>query len=811
MAPPSHSSRCSESAAAALKHLQGVEKQLQNERLLFNKETVQHLEDAVKAIKKLEKERKDTIELLEEETIKNCNLRIRVKNFPAIVMKEFEELVAAAHRFHLNKLREVEASMNETIAAVEEVYTKQMLFEEQNETLCKEQDQTWEKYNEIVQLVNQQMAAKHSMNIKINELRNMTKKEEDETAMEEIAIEDLKQVMAAEALQFKEKKASLGRQIEELQKKLQMRKNEAEEKKKEFEELLKILCRLQKKVSYYNQVVTYLKKELEEILKTIKDLIQEYERKKAEKEELIKKRLCLQDSLVSLDTDFDEEKENLLQQLAEIDRKLQELQEVYQKVKEENDTLNMQYQILTSEEEHFCSERDKLAAEFEKLSNWLTEKLDYMAKRVIETKNTQEELDEMQDIYDSTHRNYARELAILEATMKKESDKREQLQIELDKITALYQDLLEANEKFLNESKQKLEAMKKSYNKLKKENERLSKEIKKHTEHLKHLTSKLQKKEINYKKQAADLTTEIKKIEEEYNSKTKRMEEMEEKLQENVPLAEELQKELEEISTNYTKQKDLYNELQDEESALKVGIEQSLREIKKLERQKVRRHNICFLYYVTFYLDMVVQQLKDVGFVSWRWSALQQFEPKALHGQTIAKAELSRSRDKAFEQLTSSTYSIKFIERDNYEIDRMLFILNGENARLRAGIAYLKEDISTIDEEAKTYQLKRQQIQQCKKVLYELFAEKWTKDEYLQKIFLKYQHELLIILEEYVRRNTKRNVKVDYVHEGLQLNYEEMDSLLRSKSLPEADKVSILGKCHMIKQTTRPYKLKLEY
>ncbi|KAG8126620.1 hypothetical protein E2320_021703, partial [Naja naja] len=655
-------------------------KQLRNERLLFNKETVQHLEDAVKAIKKLEKERKDTIELLEEETIKNCNLRIRVKSFPAIVMKEFEELVAGAHRFHFNKLREVEASMNETITAVEEAYTKQMLFEEQNETL-KEQDQTWEKYNEIVELVNQQMAVKHSMNIKINELRNMIKKEEDETAMEAIAIEDLKQVMATEALQFKEKKASLGLQIEELQKKIQMRKNEADEKKKEFEELLKILCRLQKKVSYRNQVVTNLKKELEEILKTIKELIQEHERKKTEKEELIKKRLRLQDNLVSLDTDFDEEKENLLQQLVEIDRKLQELQEVYQKVKEENDILNMQYQTLTSEEEHFRSERDKLAAEFEKLSNWLTEKLDYMAKRVIETKNTQEELDEVQDIYDSTHSNYARELAILEASLKKETQ---------------YQNLLEASEKFLNESKQKLEAMKKSCNKLKKE--------------------------------------------EEYNSKTKCMEEMEEKLQENVPLAEELQKELEEISTNYTKQKEIYNELRDEESALKAGIEQSLREIKRLERQK-----------------------------------------------TIAKTELRRNRDVAFEKLTSSTYSIKFIERDNYEIDRMLFILNGENARLRA------EDISTIDEEAKAYQLKRQQIQHCKQVLYELFAEKWTKDGYLQKIFFKYQHELLIILEEYVRRNTKRNVKVDYVHEGLQLNYEEMDSLLRSKSLSEANKYQDIG------------------
>ncbi|KAK9409343.1 coiled coil domain-containing protein [Crotalus adamanteus] len=691
MAPPPHSSRCSESAAAALKHLQGVEKQFQNEGLLFKKETIQHLEDAVKAIKKLEKERKDTIELLEEETIKNCNLRIRVKRFPAIVMKEFEELVAAAHRFHLNKLREVEASMNETIAAVQEVYTKQMLFEEQNETLCKEQDQTWEKYDEVVQLLNQQMAARHSMNIKINELRNMTKKEEEETVMEGIAIEDLKKIMAREALQFKENKALLELQIEELREKLQMKKQEVAERKTEFERLLKILCHLQQKVSHHNRIVTDLKKELEEMLKNIKELIKEFEKKKAEKEELIKKKLGLQDNLVSLDVDFDEDKEHLLQQLEEINRKLQELQEVYQKVKEENDILNLQYQMLTSEEDHFRSERDKLTAEFEKLSNWLTERLDYMAKRVIETKNTQDELDEIQDVYDSTHSSYARELALLEASLKKESDKRDAFQIELNKITTVFENLLEANELFLSESMQNLEALKKSYNKLKKENERLNKDIKKYTERLKHLTSKLQKKEAYYKKHDAELTTEIEKIEAKYNSKTKRMEEMEEKLQKNVPLADELQKELEEISTNYTKQKEMYNELRDEESALKAGIEQSLREITRLERQK--------------------------------------------------------------------------------------------------GIAYLKEDISTIDGEAKIYQSKRQQIQSDKKVLYELFVKKWIKDEHLQKIFFKYQHELLIILEEYVRRNTKRNIKLDYVHEGLQLNYEEMDSLLRSKSLPDADKI----------------------
>ncbi|XP_070606397.1 coiled-coil domain-containing protein 175 [Erythrolamprus reginae] len=742
MAPSTpRSSCCSESAASALKHLRGVEKQLQNERPPCNKETVQHLEDAVTAIKKLEKERKDTIDLLEEETIKNCNLRIRVKSFPAIVMKEFEELVAAAHRFHLIKLKEVQAAMNETLAAVQEVYEKQMFSEEQNETLSKEQDQTWENYNEIVHLVNQQMSERHSMNIKINELRNMTKKEEDGTVMELTAIEDLKQVMVKEAIQFKEKKASLKLQIEELKKKLQMRKNEVVEKKKEFEEWLKILCRLQKKVSQRNRIVADLKREVEKMLKIIKELIQEHERKKEEKEELIKKKFSVQHNLVSLDTDFDEERESLLQQLKEIDRKLQELLEVYKMVKEENDILNGQYKTLTSEEDLFRSERDKLAAEFEKLSNWLTEKLDYVAKRVIETRNTQSELDEIQDIYDTAHRNYARELAILEESLRKESEKSKLFQIELEKITTLYENLLEASELFLNNSRHNIETLKKSCSRLKKENDHLEKEIKKYTEQLRHLTSKFQKKEIHYKKHDANLTKEIGKLEEEYNSKRKHTEEIEEKLQENVPRAEELQKELDELTTDYAKQKQTYNEFRDEENALKAGIEQSLREMNRLERQKI-----------------------------------------------IAKTELQNSRDTAFEKLTSLTYSIKYIERDNYEIDRMLFILNGENDRLRAGIAYLKEDIATTDGETKTYQLQRQEIQQYTKVIYELFIQKWLKDDHLQKMFFTYQHELLIILGEYVRRNAKRNAKLDYVCEGLELNYEAMDSLLRSKSLEESDK-----------------------
>ncbi|XP_042316793.1 uncharacterized protein LOC121927206 [Sceloporus undulatus] len=210
---PPPSSCCSKPATAAVGHLQGVEKQLQNEGLAFNKETMDHLEDAIKAIKELEEERKHTIELLEEETIKNCNLRVRIKQYPEIVIKEFEELVAAAHRFHFHKLSEVEISVSKAVSAVESTYSRQELSEEENVVLCHEEAELWVKHQEIIELVNQQLSEKHAVNIEINQLHNMTREEREEIVRQESAIQELKTIMETEAIEFRERKTILDEQV----------------------------------------------------------------------------------------------------------------------------------------------------------------------------------------------------------------------------------------------------------------------------------------------------------------------------------------------------------------------------------------------------------------------------------------------------------------------------------------------------------------------------------------------------------------------------------------------------------------------
>ncbi|XP_072842921.2 coiled-coil domain-containing protein 175 isoform X1 [Pogona vitticeps] len=740
MEPP-RSSRGAEPAAAALRHLRGVEKQLHNEGLVFNKETVQHLEDAIKAIKELEEERKCTIELLEEETIKNCNLRVRIKGLPEIVMKEFEELVAAAHRFRFDKLSEIEVSINESITAIEATYSKQELSEEQNTTLCEEQAELWIKHQEVIELVNQQMAEKHAVNIEINELHNLKKQEEEEIVMEKNAIEELKIIMAHEATEFREKKNTLDEQIADLQRELEAKRRENSAKRDEYLELASELKDLQEKIEDYTKSNMALRDELAELFKQIRKQINEFEEKKARKEELLKKKADLQTRLMTKEGGFDEEREELLRQLKDIEEKLEVARQCYEKLKKENDLLSTQLQAFLDEEERSCGERDRLAEEFEHLSNMLTEKLDHLAKRLVETKTIEDELDRLQEILDVSQNTYTRELSHLEDTLKKENDRREMLQDQLANITAQYQKMIADHNELLETSKQKSDAYKKRLSELTAQNEQLKKEIKASEEILKALLDKLHKKEAQYKKRDASLLAEIKKLEEEYNATKILLQEKEEELKVNLPLSQELKTELEETTTSYNNQNELCAELLEEERMLKKSIDRSLKEISKLNRQK-----------------------------------------------TNAKNELKKNRELAFDQLQRFGHSLKFLERDNYEVNRKLYVLNAENARLRAGIAFLKEDVSTIEYEAKVYQSERQQIHKDRKALYDLFIKKWIRDEHLQKMFLKHQHDVMNLLEEHIRRSTKINNKADYVHDGLQLNYEEMDSLLKSKSTQSCDK-----------------------
>ncbi|XP_077180071.1 coiled-coil domain-containing protein 175 [Paroedura picta] len=741
MEPPPPVSRCSEAvAAAALEHLRGVEKQVQNEGLVFDKGTVQHLEEAVKAIKELEEERRRILELLEEETIKNCNLRVRVKGIPAIVMKEFEELVAAARRSRFHKITEIEASVQEVVTATEHAQFKQQLHEERNLVLCEEQKECGGKHEEAVDLLNQQMAAKNSFCIQMNELRNLQEDEEEESTWQINAIEELEKKMAEEVSVFEEQQKLLESQIAELQRQLQAQRLLTAQKRQEYEALLPILQDLHEQVKEKYQTVENLRQELTDLLEKIRNLVLEYEQKKAEKEKILQQQAALRNKMANMDQYFHETKESLLQQLAEADEELESTTRTNKKLRKENNLLKSQFEALLEEERDFSSRRNQLAKEFERLSNEVTEKLDRLTKRLVEIQNLEEEHEKMEDMLNTAESSYMREIGSLELTLQREGDRSKLLQDQLDEILEMFKNLQAKHSEFMIRTKEKTENGERTLLNLMKQNDMLKKEMTRSVEYIKILSDKLSKKSAWFKKFDDNITDELKKLEGEYNSKLKLLEEKEKKLSMDLPFSQNLQAKLQETTVAYRDQKEIYTELYEEESTLSKSIDRSLKEIARLKRLK-----------------------------------------------NHLKGEIDTHRKTAMQQLSTFSESVKFLERDNYEFNRKLYILDAENGRFREAIAYLRAEISTLEREEDAYRLKRQQAQEETRAVHNLFDNKWSQDKQLWKVFLMVERKALKALEEQIRWFNERNETVNYVSDGLQLNYEGVASLIERKPSTEED------------------------
>ncbi|KAG6933300.1 coiled-coil domain containing 175, partial [Chelydra serpentina] len=217
--------------------------QLKNEACAFREEAVQHLEDAIEAIKKLEKLRRHTLELLEEETIKNSNLRLKLQNLPEMVTKELEALVAAACDSNTAKINELQTALKNITSEIESLNQKQILCETQNAAMCKEQEWLWVQHGEAVDLLNQQMAQKANTNILLNEFCNKKRDAEQEIIKLMNAVQEVKDGLAKEIKIFNDEEEMWARKNAEMKTKLDLQKIKTSEKKDEFENLsLKLLA-----------------------------------------------------------------------------------------------------------------------------------------------------------------------------------------------------------------------------------------------------------------------------------------------------------------------------------------------------------------------------------------------------------------------------------------------------------------------------------------------------------------------------------------------------------------------------------------
>ncbi|KFV47469.1 hypothetical protein N341_04525, partial [Tyto alba] len=140
--------------------------------------------------------RRHTHECLEEETIKNSNLRFRMQNFPGEIISEMTALVTAARESSAAEIRQLQSALKSITDEIELLDEKQTLCERQNAALCEEQEHLRTQYKERVDLLNERMTTKINTNALLTETCDKIRDTEREIIRAKAALAELKEKIA---------------------------------------------------------------------------------------------------------------------------------------------------------------------------------------------------------------------------------------------------------------------------------------------------------------------------------------------------------------------------------------------------------------------------------------------------------------------------------------------------------------------------------------------------------------------------------------------------------------------------------------
>ncbi|KGL93752.1 Coiled-coil domain-containing protein 175, partial [Charadrius vociferus] len=160
--------------------------------------------------------RRHTLECLEEETIKNSNLRFRIQNFPGEIIAEMTALVTAARESSAAKINQLQSALKSIADEIELLDEKQILCERQNAALCEEQEYLRTQYKEKVDLLNERMATKANTNVLLTETCDKTRDTEREIIRAKAALEELKEKIAQKMSKFEKEKEEWDEKVKDL-------------------------------------------------------------------------------------------------------------------------------------------------------------------------------------------------------------------------------------------------------------------------------------------------------------------------------------------------------------------------------------------------------------------------------------------------------------------------------------------------------------------------------------------------------------------------------------------------------------------
>ncbi|XP_069063118.1 coiled-coil domain-containing protein 175 isoform X1 [Pleurodeles waltl] len=725
----------SPAVSAALEHLSAIEKQLKNAEMEYGEEAMQHLTETVGAIKQLEYVRRATRELLEEESIENSKLRFKILHLPGNITKEIADAVSWARDSNASQLDELQSELRDLMPEIECTNQKQLSLEELNSSLCDRVKKMSERHEEVVQQLNVHMANKADKNIDLNE--TYSKSRDAKQAVIDLAycLRDLEEDLVLEKEQHSKEIERLNKEIAELQMEIEIKKKRNTEKEECHAMIVEKLSEKEEHVSNVKELLCKTKHQILQLKNSSTLLTKQLDQQKMTTVELTNKKSYLETQLTSMEEECIKQREILKNKLLKVEENMQKATYLNKKLTSKSTDLNEEFLAVREEEDTEIEKNQETTLQLHKSASTLQEKLDHLANIRIEIKDMEKEIEKIQESSQLATNIYGAQLEESRSSLNLERQKRMTLQVKHDAITKQAELWKHAEDKYVNDITQRMEAGKKRSADLNEEGMSLQKDIMHKDSEIKRLTKEQIEAENKNKTIKEFYLEDIEKLESESKILKENLEKGGEELKMKIPILQEAQNKHDKHTRKYEDIKQQVGALKNKKKGLEDTIKGKKTGLEVLS--KVKEKHRC---------------------------------------------TLKQNREAVVQQLKSQKEEVKLVEKDIYETNRKLELVTMENCRLKLNNEQKIHEIRKAIHQAEKQRDAAVDMDNHLILLYDLLMKGWARDTSTRKDFSERDQETLEAIKELVKKIQKREGKLRNLTQQLHDKYTGIKSLLQLDS-----------------------------
>ncbi|XP_041928821.1 coiled-coil domain-containing protein 175 [Alosa sapidissima] len=629
----------------ALEHLGELEKQLKDEDVSFSQEASHHLREISTAIRELEASRKAVHEQLEVETIESGKVRHQVLRFRDDITKEIADGVATARNVNSTQLNQLEAELKSLMEEIESMEVKQGLLEEQNALLYPERECVKRNHENVISMLNFQLAEKANKQILLNEKINEIEDIKAKIASVELNRGELLSDITQERDKFTEAKNDWEEQIEQYINSIQQQKKNNSLMHRELDALSTELQEKEDRNVDLRNTIYQIEMTIARLTATEKKFKNQLAEETSKSEELEQQRVFHKKELAELRTAFRKKEESLQQSILETDTEITEYELLTSVHLASITRLTDHFNIQRKLEDDTMAEHTAMARRLEWSKLRLDERIASIAKYKLEIREMEQGIRQLHETTVVNTDLFKRNLEEMEVQLAKEKKTRAAFENEREELHQSLEDLNVAHEEHMNKVNEAIENTKEQSHQLQEEEKKLQDHV-----------------------FMSSLIESLKKMVAETAESTKEME---------IACIAEI-KQFEEETEALTKHRLELEELLEIEQSILSGVEGEF-DIDQARHQTLTKETTD-LKFKKMQLELCIQDTQD--------DTVAMLRPKEE-----LKLELVDLRRKHLEILKSQAEQISQTERVIYENGVMLEQVNRENCRLHVCIEQMKEDV----------------------------------------------------------------------------------------------------------------------